>query len=624
MKKYILPVLVSLASLAILSRLAYLQIIVGDSAGAIEGDIAIEGIYDYPLRGNIFDRNGVILVSNQPSYDVMVVAREVKKIDTLEFCSLLGISKDVFVEKMKYAKSNFPRKASVFVSQLSKDDYAPLQEKLYKYRGFYIQKRSLRNYETRFGANYLGYISEVNETELKQNPHYLPGELIGRSGVERQYDSILRGVKGVRYYQKDKFNRVIGSYKNGIYDTLPVEGKSLKLTIDSELQNYGEILMRNKRGGIVAIEPQTGEILALVSSPSYDPNLLVGRERSRNYTNLYNDDIAKPLFNRALLAEYPPGSTFKPFTALIALEEGVATPHSLLGCAGGYRYGSRFMKCHSHASPVDMVHALATSCNAYFAHFYKKTIDNAKTPSQGIDKWANHLHSFGFGKFLGSDFPTGRRGYVPTSSLYNRQYGENRWSGSFNISNGIGQGELLVTPIQLANAFAAIANRGYYYTPHIVKEIDGKTTPFKEFTTPKYTTIKKENFEPVIQGMYGSYTSGTSRSVQIDSIKMASKTGTAENYIKIEGKRMKLTDHSIFAAFAPLDNPKIAIVVFVENGSFGARIAAPITSLMIEKYLRGCVNREDMERRMLDKSLQQEYDMPYKHLKKEQDKNKEQ
>ena len=612
MKKLFLPLIITIATLSLLARLFYLQIIVKEqSKDSIASDIAIEVAYDYPQRGYIYDRNGKLLVTNQSAYDIMIVPREVKAMDTLEFCNMVNISKEQFLTNFEKAKNYSPRKPSVFVSQLSKEEFAPLQEKLRKYPGFFVQKRSLRHYETFSGANVLGYISEVNNWELKNNPYYLAGEIIGRQGVEKQYEDFLRGKKGVRYLQKDKYNRVIGSYKNGIYDTLPIAGKSLELTLDEGLQTYGEMLMECKRGSIVAIEPKTGEILALVSAPSYDPNLLVGRKRSENYTLLYNDSIAKPLFDRALLAEYPPGSTFKPFTALLGLKEGVMTPQSLVSCSGGYHYGSRTMKCHHHASPLDMAHAIANSCNAYFAVEYRKIIEKYKSPSQGITAWNEDLKSFGFGTFLGSDFPIGRKGYIPDAAFYNKQYGENAWAATYNISNGIGQGEVLVTPLQLANGVAAIANKGYFYTPHIVRKIDGKTTPFSQFTEAKQTHIDPKYFDAILQGMHMAYTGGTARGTQIDSISVAAKTGTAENYVRINGKRMQLTDHSIFMALAPVEDPKIAIVVIVENGYFGARIAGPICSLMIEKYLTKNIKRKDLEKTMLEKSLEEEYAKPY-------------
>ena len=610
MRKLLLPIIIIFTAVVILLRLFFLQIVFHDDSNNID-NIAIETVYDYPERGYIYDRNGELLVSNQPAYDVMVIPSEVKNLDTLELCGLLELQKNDFRERLQKARDYSRKKPSVIVHQLSKDDYAVLQEKLRKFQGFYIQKRMLRSYLTHNAGNVLGYISEVNEWELKKNPYYLAGELIGRSGVEKQYEEFLRGKKGVQYYQKDKHNAAIERYKNGAMDTLPIMGQPLQLTIDIGLQAYGEQLMQHKHGGIVAIEPKTGEILALISAPTFDPALLVGRERSKNYTALYNDSIAKPLYDRTLLAEYPPGSPFKVINALIGLQEGVITPQSVFSCGGGYRYGGHIMRCHCGRGSNDLLHGIALSCNAYFANTYKRAIDMKTTSAVGMDKWNAHVRSFGLGGFLGSDLPTGRAGKVPNTALYDKQYGAKRWSGTTNISNAIGQGEILTTPIQLANVMAAIANKGYFYTPHIVKQINNKQTPFQEYTVPKHTTIDPKHFEPVIKGMNMAYLAGTARRTQIDGINIAAKTGTAENFIRVNGKRMQLTDHSIFVAFAPVEDPKIAIAVFVENGYYGARVAGPIASLMIEKYLKGEVFRCDLERQMLEKSLEHEYLKPY-------------
>ncbi|GIM50300.1 penicillin-binding protein 2 [Capnocytophaga stomatis] len=611
MRKYLLFIIIILTSIVFVIRLVYLQVVEFDENSRPDEDVAVEVVYDYPERGYIYDRNGQLLVSNQPAYDVMVIPNDVKQLDTLELCGLLAITKEDFKERLQKAKKYSYRKPSVLVNQLSKVDYAVLQEKLRKFDGFYIQRRSLRHYLTRNAGNVLGYISEVNEWELKENSYYIAGELVGRQGVEKQYESFLRGEKGVRYFQKDRHNRQISSYKDGMLDTLPVMGQSLQLTLDIGLQAYGEELMQNKRGGIVAIEPKTGEILALISAPTFDPNLLVGRQRSKNYTALYQDSIAKPLYDRALLAEYPPGSPFKVINALIALQENVIAPSTSFGCGGGYRYGNRIMRCHCGRSSNDLLHGIAHSCNAYFANSYRRSIEKYGKPSVGMDAWSKHVKSFGLGGFLGSDFPTGRPGKIPNTTLYDRQYGQGRWAATYNISNAIGQGEILTTPIQLANVMAIIANRGHFYTPHIVKKINDEVTPFKEFTTVKRTTIDKEHFEPIIQGMNTAYNSGTARGTRIEGIDIGAKTGTAENFVRINGKRMQLTDHSIFVAFAPIDDPKIAIAVFVENGYYGARVAGPIASLMIERYIKGEVYRCDLEKRMLEKSLEEEYAKPY-------------
>jgi len=611
MRKFLLPFIILFTTIVIILRLFFLQVFYHDENTSGIDNIAIETVYDYPERGYIYDRNGELLVSNQPAYDVMVIPSEVKNLDTLELCSLLELSKADFTEKLQKAKDYSRKKPSVIVHQLSNTDYAVLQEKMRKFEGFYIQKRMLRSYLTHNAGNVLGYISEVNEWELKKNPYYLAGELIGRSGVEKQYEEFLRGKKGVQYFQKDKHNAAIERYKNGALDTLPIMGQPLQLTIDIGLQAYGELLMQHKHGGIVAIEPKTGEILALVSAPSFDPSLLVGRDRSKNYTALYNDSIGKPLYDRTLLAQYPPGSPFKVVNALIGLQEGVITPQSVFSCGGGYRYGGHIMRCHCGRGSNDLLYGIALSCNAYFANTYKRAIDMKTSSEVGMEKWTAHVKSFGLGNFLGSDLPTGTPGKVPDINLYNKQYGKGRWSGTTNISNAIGQGEILTTPIQLANVMAAIANKGYYYTPHIVKKIDNKVTPFKEYTVPKHTTIDPKYFDPIIRGMNMAYLAGTARRTQIDGINIAAKTGTAENFIRVNGKRMQLTDHSIFVALAPVEDPKIAIAVFVENGYYGARVAGPIASLMIEKYLKGEVYRCDFERQMLEKSLEHEYLKPY-------------
>jgi len=611
MRKFLLPFIILFTTIVIILRLFFLQVFYHDENTSGIDNIAIETVYDYPERGYIYDRNGELLVSNQPAYDVMVIPSEVKNLDTLELCSLLELSKADFAEKLQKAKDYSRKKPSVIVHQLSNTDYAVLQEKMRKFEGFYIQKRMLRSYLTHNAGNVLGYISEVNEWELKKNPYYLAGELIGRSGVEKQYEEFLRGKKGVQYFQKDKHNAAIERYKNGALDTLPIMGQPLQLTIDIGLQAYGELLMQHKHGGIVAIEPKTGEILALVSAPSFDPSLLVGRDRSKNYTALYNDSIGKPLYDRTLLAQYPPGSPFKVINALIGLQEGVITPQSVFSCGGGYRYGGHIMRCHCGRGSNDLLYGIALSCNAYFANTYKRAIDMKTSSEVGMEKWTAHVKSFGLGNFLGSDLPTGTPGKVPDINLYNKQYGKGRWSGTTNISNAIGQGEILTTPIQLANVMAAIANKGYYYTPHIVKKIDNKVTPFKEYTVPKHTTIDPKYFDPIIRGMNMAYLAGTARRTQIDGINIAAKTGTAENFIRVNGKRMQLTDHSIFVALAPVEDPKIAIAVFVENGYYGARVAGPIASLMIEKYLKGEVYRCDFERQMLEKSLEHEYLKPY-------------
>jgi len=610
MRKLLLFLTIVVVGIIFIARLFYLQVYNQNTYDLFE-DNAIRKVYDYPKRGYVYDRNGTLLVANQPSYDVMVIPREVKPLDTLEFCSLLKITKEDFKEIYNKAYHYSPRLPSVFVPQLSKEDYAVLQEKFRKFEGFYIQKRTLRDYQTTIGANVLGDIGEVNMSTIEKNPYYKMGDLIGKQGVEASYEDILRGVKGIKFIQKDRFNRDIGPYKNGVFDTLPQPGKDITITIDAKLQEYGELLMKHKRGGIIAIDPSSGEILAMVSGPSYNPNLLVGRDRSKNFTKLFRDSIAKPLYDRSLQAQYPPGSPFKVMNALIGLQEKVVTTQDKFGCRLGYYLGGRRLTgCHSHSSPLSMNDGIAQSCNAYFVNVYRRIVDKYPDPAIGLNIWSNHAKSFGLGGFLNNDLLVGRPGRIPDGDYYDRAYGKGRWRSTYIVSNAIGQGEVEATPIQLANMIAAIGNRGFYYTPHIIKKIEGQDID-KKYTTPNYTTIDKENFDPIIHGMFDVYNKGTASTLRIPGIDICGKTGTAENFVRINGVKTQLTDHSIFVAFAPMENPKIAIAVFVENGYWGSRFAGRMASLMIEKYLKGHITRTDMENWILTHSLEDEYEKPY-------------
>jgi len=612
-RKYISYFSILLIGIIFILRLFYLQIIATKYKPSPFNNSAIAIKYDYPDRGFIYDRNGVLLVSNQSSYDIMVIPRDVKPLDTLEFCNLLKISKEKFIKEYKRAKNYSPRIPSVFLAQLSKSDYAYLQEKMHKFKGFYIQKRSLREYPINSAANVLGFIGEVNNELLKKDSYYQLGELIGIQGVEKEYEEELRGIKGVKFIQRNRFNKEIGPYKNGIYDTLAITGKDVTLSLDSKLQQYGEALMANKRGGIVAIEPSTGEILSLVSAPTYNPNLLVGRERSKNYTKLHYDEDNMPLVDRGLLSQYPPGSPFKVINALIGLQEQVVFPETSFYCYGGFKYGrgpKAFMKCHCgvHGSPIKLDRGIYKSCNAYFANVYKRIIEKYPTPTEGMNAWSTHTKSFGLGDFLGYDLPTGKRGLIPNGAFYNRYYPNGGWRASATISNSIGQGEVLTTPIQLANMTAAIANRGFYFTPHIIKKVNNKPIQIDAFTKPKKTSIDPEHFEPVIEGLFNVFEKGTARGSKVNGLEICGKTGTAENFASVNGKRVQFTDHSVFIAFAPKDNPKIAIAVYIENGYWGARWAGPIATLMIEKYLNENTARPWLEKRMLEGTLQDEYD----------------
>ena len=607
MRKALLPLIIIITTSLLLIRIFYLQVI-NDSFKLQSENNAIKIKYDYPERGYIYDRFGKLLVANQPSYDIMVIPRDIKKIDTAEFCMLLNITKFYFDERMTKAKVYSPRLPSVFLPQLNKLEYAAFQEKIRKFEGFYIQKRSLRDYQVSAGANVFGFITQASEREIAKNSYYNSGDLIGKQGVEESYEKILRGVKGVKYIQKDKYNREIGSYKEGKYDTIAVQGDDINLSISADLQKYGEELMINKRGGIVAIEPSSGEILALVTAPSYDPAILVGRQRSKNYTRLYNDSISKPLYDRGLLAEYPPGSPFKILTGLIGLQEKVINEQTTFMCNHGFSYArGRFMKCHG-TGPHQLHNGIALSCNSYFGNVYMKIINKYVRPESAVNIWSKHVKSFGLGQFMGYDLPTGKRGKVPTGNTYNRMYPGWHWDSKTIVSNAIGQGEVLMTPIQLANMMAAVANRGYYYTPHIIKKIKGEQIDPK-FREKHQTTVDRKYFDPVVEGLFGvfNYPGGTGNALQVKGIDICGKTGTAENFAKINGKRTKLQDHSIFVAFAPKDRPKIAIAVLVENGYYGARNAGPIAVLMIEKYLKGKISRTDLEKRMFEVSLQGEY-----------------
>lgn len=613
---FILIILTVFSGILFISRLFYLQIIDDSFRSNPLNNAAITAKYDYPKRGHIYDRTGKLLVANQTSYDVMVVPNEVASLDTLALCKILSIDKEFFIKQINKASNYSKRLPSIFLEQLSKNDYAVLQEKMFRFKGFYIQKRMLRDYPHSAAANVLGYISQVSEEKAKNNPYYQQGELIGTQGVEKYYEDTLRGVKGVKYFKRNIHNQIIGSYKNGDYDTLAVVGKDLQISIDIELQKYGEWLLENKRGGVVAIEPSTGEILALVTAPSYNPNIMVGRDRSKNFNRMYLDKINKPLFDRSLQAQYSPGSTFKMVNALVGLQEGAITTQTTTRCYGGYKYGKsaqNFMGCHcnTHGRPLQLTEAIYKSCNSYFSNSYKRTIDKYPTTAEGMDHWSKSVKKFGLGNYLGYDLPVGQKGLIPNADYYNRWYPTDNWRVSYTISNAIGQGEILTTPIQLANMTCAIANKGYFYTPHIVKKIDNKSITNPKYIIKKDTEIDTEYFELVIDGMHKVFKQqgGTAYYSQVKGIEMCGKTGTVENFINVKGVKTPLADHSIFIAFAPKDNPRIAIAIFVENGGYGSRIAAPVASLMIEKYLNNSVQNTWREQNVHDINLyEEEYD----------------
>lgn len=607
MRTRFFTIAIGLLSLVLFLRLFNLQIL-SDEYGNLSLKNSVLKQYVYPERGYVFDRNGTLLISNQPMYDLMVIPKNLKVFDTLDLCEMLRLTKVELEDRLYKAKRYSLRAPSVLLNQISKQDYAVLQEKMWKFPGMYIQRKSVRQYHTNVASNILGYISEVNNYDIQTNPYYVKGELIGRQGVEKTYEKILRGKKGVSYLQRDKFNRIIGPYKNGMLDTLPSAAQDLTLSIDIALQEYGTALLANKRGGILAIEPNTGEILMSVSTPTYDPNALVGRERSTLFEALKKDTLNRYLFDRSLQGQYAPGSPFKVLNALVALEEGVVDPKMSFKCYGGHYYArNQFMACKcSPGSKNTLNKGIYRSCNTYFSNVYRRIIDKDNAVEENINNWHNHLRSFGLGNYLGYDHPVGQPGYVPNANFYNLWYPNQRWRGATIVSNAIGQGEILMTPIQLANVAATIANRGYFFTPHFVRGVQG------DFIDPKYktkrtTTISKEHFTHVVEGMADVVRRGTARVAAIPGIEVCGKTGTIENFTKIDGVRTQLTDHSVFIAFAPKDNPKIALAVIVENGYWGGRWAAPIASLVIEKYLKGTVKRKWLEQRMLNGSLEAEY-----------------
>jgi penicillin-binding protein 2 len=611
-RSFLLYFLITLVGFIFIGRLFQLQVLRGQRYDAIN-NAAVKTQYDYPERGYVYDRNGILIIANQLSYDVMIQPDQVEPLDTLEFCSLLKIDKLSFLKRFEKAKKYASYLPSVFLKQLAKEDYAYLQEKLHNYKGFFIQKRIIREYPIKSAANIFGYISEVDEAKAKNNTYYQQGELIGKAGIEKEYEEYLRGKKGKKYSHKNIFNKVTGSYKNGILDTLPVDGKDLTLTVDIKLQEYAERLMRGKRGGIVAIEPSTGEILALVTAPSYDPNMLVGRKRSKNSIFLMDPkNPEKPTYDRALKAQYAPGSPFKMMNALIGLQENVIDVKTYFKCNYGYQYGKRkseFMGCHCGivGRPIHLKTAIARSCNSYFSNTFKRIVEKNNKPSEGLNNWSKHVKSFGLGNYLGYDLPAGSSGRIPTGDFYDNRINY-RWNASSVISNAIGQGDVETTPIQLANFTAAIANKGFFFTPHILKKVAGKIIENPKYIVAKKTTIDSKHFEPIIEAMHEVFKTGTGKWSQVKGIDICGKTGTVENFAIIQKQRVQLDDHSILVAFAPKENPKIAIAIFVENGGFGSTIAAPITSLIIEKYLKQKISKPWVEKRILNLSLQEIYD----------------
>lgn len=595
-RRHIILTIVVIISAIYLFRIAWLQLI-DDSYKASAANNSRRDVTIFPSRGLIFDRNGKFLVTNEAVYDLMVIPRQTRLEDTLAFCELVGIDLERFRNRIQAARSYSTFRQSIFETQIPKLEASYIQEQLYKYPGFYLRPRSIRNYPHPVAAHVLGHLGEVNRTEMDHDSYYSLGDYIGKNGLERRYEKVLRGEKGVRKLLVDVHNQEKGSYMGGRFDTSAVSGKNLTTTLDLQLQIYGQRLMENKTGGIVAIEPSTGEILALISAPSYDPGLLVGRVRSANYMRLLKD-TARPMFNRALMASYPPGSIFKVIQALVAMDFGVLSPDDYIPC------NQSWVRCHGHARANNVARSIQYSCNPYYYEVFRRIILQGKTPSVftdsriGLKQWHNAMSRFGLGRKLGVDLQSAKAGYLPTLSFYDHWYGKNRWAFSTIYSLSIGQGEVEITPLQMANLAAIIANGGYFIDPHLVKAIAGQPLEHPSLE-PQYTNISKEYFSVAAEGMRMAVEEdgGTARRARIPDITVCGKTGTVQNP---HGE-----NHSVFMAFAPKENPQIAIAVYVENAGYGGAWAAPIASLMIEKYLNDTIQRPFTEERILNANFKE-------------------
>lgn len=569
-----------------MARLFYIQIIDKSYLLSANNNV-LRKVVVYPARGVVFDRNGKVLVQNEPVYDLMVIPQEAKEIDTALLCQLIDIPVEGFKKRMDKARAHSPYRASPFEKQLPSTTYAQLQEHLYKFRGFYVQNRTVRSYPDSVAAQVLGYTLEANERDIERSKgFYRPGDYIGATGIERSYEDLLRGQRGVKNQMVDALNRPKGVFMEGKYDTLAVAGDGLISTLDKDLQVLAEKLMKGKMGSIVAIEPSTGEILTFVSSPGYNPNMMVGRERGNNYMKLLNDKT-KPMFVRPIQAYYPPGSVFKVVAALTAQQAGVIDEHTVFNCPGGYRYGGgrAIMRCTHVDGPTGLIKSIQKSCNTYYGYVYARMIDSRGMPStKAYDLWREAIGKFGIGHTLGIDLPGEKPGLIPTSSWYTKRYGNDKWKSGYNISLSIGQGEMGITPLQMANIMAIVANRGFYYRPHLVKGIGEKKIIRKEYTEKIHAGVDAKYYEAVIEGMSRAVNvpGGTGYSVRVPGVEMCGKTGTAQNP---HGK-----DHAVFFAFAPRENPKIAIAVFVENAGFGGVWAGPMVNMLVEKYLKDTIS----------------------------------
>ncbi len=596
-RKFIILGLFLFTGLVFTIRLFYVQVMAEKYILSANNNV-LRYLTQYPARGLIYDRNGKLLVYNEAAYDMMVIPRQVKAMDTVEFCRLLDISIEDFRERLTKARRYSSYKPSLFESQINRENFGALQEKMFRFHGFFVQPRTLRSYPYPTAAHMLGYIGEASPAIIAGNAYYKASDYIGISGIEKSYEEELRGQKGMKIRVVDVHNRDMGTFEEGHYDTISLPGRDLWASIDVDLQLLGEELMLNKKGSIVAIEPSSGEILCLVSSPTYDPNLLVGRIRNHNFSQLSADSINIPLFNRALMATYPPGSTFKTLNALIGLQEGVLSPGTRYSCPGGFALGNgHVIGCHNHAGPLDLIESIQYSCNTYYCKVFKSILekDGFYATDKDFNIWRNHALSFGLGKRIGLDLPSELSGNIPSSAYYDKYYGKNGWHSLTVISLAIGQGEILVTPVQLANMTAVIANRGYYITPHVIKGVGKPNSVNNPFMEKHYCTVDPTYFDIVVEGMERVVLAGTATNARLDSVSICAKTGTAQN--------PHGDNHSIFIAFAPKENPKIAISVIVENAGYGATWAAPIASLMIEQYLKGKVARLELKERMINRNL---------------------
>ncbi|MBQ2365966.1 MAG: penicillin-binding protein 2 [Bacteroidaceae bacterium] len=579
-RRFVIGGVVALIIFIYIARLFSLQVMSDDYKASAESNALYKEII-YPSRGQILDRNGELLVYNEPSYNITVVMQEQVGVDTAEFCKAVGITPEVYLEKMAEIKNkrNYSRYTpQLFMTQIPAEEFAIMREKLSRFKGFSFEKRSSRRYATTHAAHILGDVGEVNEKEIENDDYYRNGDIIGKLGVERSYEKQLRGQKGVRILLRDVRGRIKGRFEEGKYDTQAIPGKDITLTIDMKLQVLAERLLEGKVGSIVAIEPNTGEVLCMASSPTYDPNMLVGRDRGKNH-KLLKQNKRKPMLNRAVMGTYPPGSTFKITQSLIGLQEGIITPQTQFPCSGGFNYKGLHVGCHGHASPIALVPAIATSCNAYFCWNLYRMFDNRtkyKSVQEGMTRWKDHLVAMGYGYKLGIDLPSEARGMIPNADYYDKYLGKN-WNGLTVVSISIGQGEVTATPLQIANLGAMVANRGYFYTPHVVKEIQGGQLD-SLYTTKRKPMIDEKWYPYAVDGMRSAVTGGTCRGANIPGLDVCGKTGTAQN---------RGQDHSIFMGFAPKENPKIAVSVYVENGGFGATFGVPIGALIIEQYLNG-------------------------------------